>query len=148
LCDAVLGLAAGSFRDGTRVAGSPPARTANMLLANREQALRQLGEVRAHLDRLATALDAADPTRLVGLLRGAESARTALTGRTVRAEERRFPLTAADAELAYLLGLGERGGHLTGCLVVDDEVHYTCRLPEGSTPGAESISGSGIGPSL
>ncbi|WP_434741626.1 prephenate dehydrogenase [Micromonospora sp. SH-82] len=149
LSDAVLGLAAGSFRDGTRVAGSPPARTANMLLANREQALRQLDEVRAHLDRLATALAAADPTRLVGLLQGAESARTALTGRTVRVEERRFPLAdAADAEVAYLLGLGERGGHLTGCLVVDGEVHYTCRLPERSTPGAESISGSGIGPSL
>jgi prephenate dehydrogenase len=59
LRDAVLGLAAGSFRDGTRVAGTPPERTASMLLGNREHVLRELAAVTSFLDgwppRCATA---------------------------------------------------------------------------------------------
>ncbi|KXK63298.1 prephenate dehydrogenase [Micromonospora rosaria] len=130
LGDAVLALAAGSFRDGTRVAGSPPQRTANMLLGNREQVLRQLDGVRAYLDELAGALRADDPAGLVGLYRGAATARTGLDGRTLRAAARDFPLRdTGDAELAYLLALGADGGHLSGCRVADGRVTYTAHLP-------------------
>jgi prephenate dehydrogenase len=77
---AVLGLAAGSFEDGTRVAATPPTRTVDMLLSNREQVLSQLAVVTDFLAELAAALTSADADRLVGHYRRAQAARMALTG--------------------------------------------------------------------
>ncbi|MFG1676550.1 prephenate dehydrogenase [Micromonospora sp. NPDC049282] len=130
LRDAVLALAAGSFSDGTRVAGGPPERTANMLLGNRDQVLTELAEVGAFLDDLAGALRAGDAAALAGRLAEARTARTALRGRAFTAHRREFPAGADRAvELAYLRDLGAAGGHLTGCRVVADAVEYTAHLP-------------------
>ncbi|MEV0154371.1 prephenate dehydrogenase/arogenate dehydrogenase family protein [Micromonospora sp. NPDC050686] len=130
LRDAVLGLAAGSFRDGTRVAGTPARRTADMLANNREQALRQLDEVRAVLDELAAALRADDLPALVDRYEQARSARLALAGRRSRPGRREFPLAGDPAgELAYLCELGAAGGYLTGCRTGDGVVAYDGHRP-------------------
>ncbi|MEO3780434.1 prephenate dehydrogenase/arogenate dehydrogenase family protein [Micromonospora sp. B11E3] len=137
LRDAVLGLAAGSFRDGTRVAGTPARRTADMLLNNREQVLAQLGRVTAFLDELAAALRAGDADALVAHYQRARGLRLALLGRTTRPAARSFALGAeADDELEYLLSLGSAGGYLTACRVADGEVAYTGHVPEPDAAGA------------
>ncbi|SCL64098.1 prephenate dehydrogenase/arogenate dehydrogenase family protein [Micromonospora peucetia] len=129
--DAVLGLAAGSFRDGTRVAGTPARRTADMLFDNREQVLRQLGQVSAFLDGLASALHSQDIDALVALFQRARDLRTALLDRDLVAHRREFPAGGDHrAEVAYLMQLGADGGYLTGCRVDGDLVGYTGHLPE------------------
>ncbi|WP_089155117.1 prephenate dehydrogenase [Micromonospora sp. NBS 11-29] len=130
LRDAVLALAAGSFADGTRVAGGPPERTANMLLANRDRVLAELAAVGAFLDELAGALRADDAEALTGRLAVARAARSMLRERGLTAHRREFPAGADHPdELAYLRELGVAGGHLTGCRVADGTVAYTARLP-------------------
>ncbi|GGR85228.1 hypothetical protein GCM10010169_31940 [Micromonospora fulviviridis] len=129
LRDAVLALAAGSFSDGTRVAGGPPERTANMLLGNRERVLAELDAVRAYLDDLAEALRAGDPGKLAGRLAEGRTARAALRGRPFTAHRREFPADDHAGELAYLRELGAAGGHLTGCRVAGGAVTYTAHLP-------------------
>ncbi|MFG2058222.1 prephenate dehydrogenase [Micromonospora sp. NPDC048930] len=132
--DAVLGLAAGSFRDGTRVAGTPARRTADMLLNNRAEVLRQLAEVRAYLDELTAALAAGDPAALVAGYERARAARLALAGRVLEPGRREFPADGeAEEELVYLLELGAAGGHLTGCRVEAGTVTYTVHVP-GAAP--------------
>ncbi|MFI5832489.1 prephenate dehydrogenase [Micromonospora sp. NPDC051300] len=128
--DAVLALAAGSFSDGTRVAGGPPERTANMLLGNRDRVLAELAEVGVFLDELAGALRAGDAGALAGRLAEARTAREALRGRAFTTHRREFPAGADPAvELAYLREVGAAGGHLTGCRVAGDAVGYTAHLP-------------------
>jgi prephenate dehydrogenase len=145
LRDAVLALAAGSFTDGTRVAGGPAGRTANMLLANRGQALDGLASVRAVLDELTAALRDADPASLTALLDEGRTARAALRERAFGTHQREFPDDADHAgELAYLRELGAAGGHLSGCRTVAGAVRYTGHLPEPAGPGPGQ--GTGVEP--
>ncbi|RIV33163.1 prephenate dehydrogenase [Micromonospora radicis] len=130
LRDAVLTLAAGSFRDGTRVAGTPAGRTANMLRGNREQVLAALAEVTAVLDELAGALRTGDGELLTARYAEAAAARRALTGRPYREQLRSFPVGGRGDELAWLYGVGAAGGHLTGCWVDGAVVAYTAQLPQ------------------
>ncbi|SCL13450.1 prephenate dehydrogenase [Micromonospora inyonensis] len=152
LRDAVLALAAGSFRDGSRVAGAPAERTANMLLDNREYVLRELAGVRSFLDELAGALADADAGALTAACREARTARSALLGRTFTEFRRTFPTVPGDRpgavagapaaggpggpagspdELGFLLALGSAGGHLGGCRVSGTTVEYTAHKPAG-----------------
>ncbi|WP_328420144.1 prephenate dehydrogenase/arogenate dehydrogenase family protein [Micromonospora sp. NBC_00389] len=130
LRDAVLALAAGSFRDGTRVAGTPAERTANMLLGNRDRVLHELAEVRVFLDELATALTDGDAAVLTARYAEARAARSALLDRRFAERDREFPADGDHAaEVTWLRGLGDDGGHLTGCRVGTDVVSYTAWLP-------------------
>ncbi|WP_330465401.1 prephenate dehydrogenase [Micromonospora zamorensis] len=130
LRDAVLTLAAGSFSDGTRVAGTPAERTANMLLGNRDRVLHELDEVRAFLDGLAAALRAGDAPALIARYAEARAARSALSGRRLAGQTREFAVDGDhDAEVTWLHGLGDVGGHLTGCQVGSGTVSYTAWLP-------------------
>jgi prephenate dehydrogenase len=130
LREAVLALAAGSFTDGTRVAGGPPDRTANMLLANRGPVLTGLDAVRVVLDDLADALRAGDRATLTALLDEGRAARAAVRGRPFTAHRREFRAGVDHAgELAYLRELGAAGGHLTECRVEAGAVVYTGHLP-------------------
>ncbi|MFF5053899.1 prephenate dehydrogenase [Micromonospora sp. NPDC000663] len=130
LRDAILALAAGSFSDGTRVAGTPADRTANMLLGNRQRVLRELNEVTAFLDDLAAALHAGDGPALTARYDEARASRMALRDRRFDAYERRFPLDGDHAaEVSWLCGLGVAGGHLTGLRVGADTVCYAARRP-------------------
>ncbi|WP_422736805.1 prephenate dehydrogenase [Micromonospora sp. WMMD729] len=130
LRDAVLALAAGSFSDGTRVAGTPAERTANMLLGNRARVLDGLAEVRVLLDELADALRSADATGLTARYAQAGAARSALRERRFAPADRDFPADGDHTdEVAWLCELGAAGGHLTGCRVGPDVVSYPALLP-------------------
>ncbi|MFG2048255.1 prephenate dehydrogenase [Micromonospora sp. NPDC048935] len=130
LRDAILALAAGSFSDGTRVAGTPADRTANMLLGNRDRVLRELTEVTAFLDDLAAALRAGDAPALTARYDEARASRAALRGRRFDADDRRFPLDGDHtAEVSWLRGLGVAGGHLSGLHVGVETVSYAARRP-------------------
>jgi prephenate dehydrogenase len=148
LRDAVLALAAGSFRDGTRVAGTPAERTANMLLGNRDHVLRELAAVRAFLDELAAALADADAELLTAGHREARATRTSLFDRPFRVSGHDFVTVAgadregvaaearpgaggAAGELRFLLALGAGGGYLSDCRVTGSTVRYTAHTPAG-----------------
>ncbi|MER7458498.1 prephenate dehydrogenase/arogenate dehydrogenase family protein [Micromonospora sp. NPDC126480] len=133
LRDAVLALAAGSFRDGTRVAATPAARTANMLLGNRDRVLGELAGVTAYLDELAAALRAGDADRLTALQAAAGATRDLLSRPAYRTRVRDFPAGGDHTEeVAWLREVGAAGGHLGGCHVRADRVSYTAHLPEPS----------------
>ena len=91
-----LGLAAGSFRDGTRVAGSDPAFVTAMVEGNAGPTAAALDRVRRQLDR---------PWH--ELVAEGHAVRTAVTGR----RPVRVPL-----DRAALLALGRQGGAVTGRL--------------------------------
>ncbi|HEX6968276.1 MAG TPA: prephenate dehydrogenase/arogenate dehydrogenase family protein [Micromonosporaceae bacterium] len=132
LRDAVLALAAGSFRDGTRVAGTPSTRTADMLISNREFVLAQLKPVEGFLADLVAALRDDDRTRLAEHYEQARRLRDALAARPQTPSERTFPATGPyAAELDFLLELGRSGGHLSGCAVDGSTVTYRVYRPTG-----------------
>ncbi|MGK5742674.1 prephenate dehydrogenase [Micromonospora sp. URMC 103] len=134
--DAVLGLAAGSFRDGTRVAGTPATRTADMLFQNRDQVVRQLSQVSAFLDDLADALRREDLPALVARYRQAQELRGALADRATVPGRREFPAGGDHtAEVAYLLELGAAGGYLSGCRTDGDVVAYLEHRPPATGAG-------------
>lgn len=130
LRDAVLGLAAGSFRDGTRVAGTPSARTADMLLNNRDHVLRQVELVERFLADLIAALRANDRAQLLEHYTESRGLREALLSRPVTRSTRSFPARGKPAaEVAFLLELGRLGGYLTRCVVEESTVTYAVHRP-------------------
>ncbi|WP_430789071.1 prephenate dehydrogenase [Actinoplanes sp. G11-F43] len=115
-------LAAGSFRDGTRVAATRAELTAAMCGGNRDAVRAELRRLVGELAALDAALD--DPGALVPLLRRGEVAR------------RGWPAVAGDPRpemsgVSALLELGRSGGWVTS--VRDDEV-VTIRPESGRNP--------------
>ncbi|MDW3850096.1 prephenate dehydrogenase/arogenate dehydrogenase family protein [Micromonospora sp. BRA006-A] len=130
LRDAVLTLAAGSFSDGTRVAGGPPERTANMLLGNRDRVLAELDALGAFLSELTEALRGGDAGALADRFAEGRDVRATLRARTFSTHRREFPAAADHAgELAYLRELGAAGGHLSGVRETAGAVTYMGHLP-------------------
>lgn len=126
----VLGLAAGSFRDGSRVAGTPSARTADMLASNREAVIAQFSSVRRFLDDLVTAVEHGDDSRLVDLLSLARSVRMDFLQAEMVPSRRVFGTDLSNnEEHRFLMGLGAAGGYLTRCEVSGSEVTYEFLAP-------------------
>jgi len=123
--DAVLGLAAGSFTDGTRVAGTAPARTVDMLINNRDAVLAQLALVRQQLDDMTDALTNDDTDRLTTLFGHAREVRTRLTDRLAARAASHFDPTDPAAEFAFLMSTGARGAGLTDCTVTEHRISYS-----------------------
>ena len=100
-------LAAGSFRDGTRVAGTRPELTAAMCGGNRDAVHRELDRLIGVLEEFRTDLETADPVAaLTRSLRPAWEARRAWP--PVPGEPEKVP-----ADLPALLALGRSGGWVT-----------------------------------
>ncbi|GAB2927235.1 hypothetical protein GCM10027280_13270 [Micromonospora polyrhachis] len=128
--EAILGLAAGSFRDGTRVAGTPSRRTVDMLVNNRDFVLRQMELVDTFLADLSAALRANDVEALTAHLNQSRGLRESLLSRPMTRSAQRFPVAGPDElELDFLLRLGEAGGYLTGCATDSATVSYTAFQP-------------------
>jgi prephenate dehydrogenase len=72
-----LSLAGPGFRDFTRIAASDPAVWRDILLANREEVLKQSQRFRLALDALEHAMLAGNPQALEDMIRGASEARAA-----------------------------------------------------------------------
>ena len=71
----LFALAAGGFRDFTRIAGSSPEMWRDICLSNRDLILEDLARYRAELDRLGELLRAADGPGLEALFSAAREAR-------------------------------------------------------------------------
>ena len=105
-------LAAGSFRDGTRVAASAPALIASICGGNADRVRESLDAIQADLDQARDALAAPDPiAALVPWLRTGSRARAGWPPRAGGATE-------LPARADVLLRLGDVGGWLVG--VADD----------------------------
>ena len=72
-----LAVAGPGFRDFSRIAASEPRMWHDILLANRDEVLKQIHQFRASLDRLEQALTHSDGTALHGLIAPASGARAA-----------------------------------------------------------------------
>ncbi|MBV1852080.1 prephenate dehydrogenase [Catellatospora tritici] len=116
-----LTLGAGSFRDGSRVAGAPPELTAAMCSGNTAAVQTALADVQRRLDDAAKAMEARDPFRAVRewALEG-HTARTAWPPAPGRPEQ--LPVRAET-----LLRLGQAGGWITA--VAPDRRTVTAFLP-------------------
>jgi prephenate dehydrogenase len=116
-------LAAGSFRDGTRVAASPPELIAAMCGGNAGPVLGALDALIAQLDEARAALESDDPIRRVRRWAApAHAARTAWPSGWGLPNQ--IPATVDD-----LLALGDEGGWVTA--VAADGRTVTSALPVG-----------------
>lgn len=105
-----LGLAAGSFRDGTRVAGTNPARTEAMVAENAPWVVPAIRSVVADLGRLADSLEAG--TDVSAFFR--EGSAIAARRRAPTGEPGYVELAPGAADWRErLLAVGERGGVVT-----------------------------------
>ncbi|HWG99330.1 MAG TPA: prephenate dehydrogenase/arogenate dehydrogenase family protein [Pilimelia sp.] len=119
-------LAAGSFRDGTRVAASRPELVAAMCTGNAAAVAAALDGLRAALDAARTALDAPDPmAALRPWLAGGHAARSGWPARP-------GPAGPLPADVTELLGLGRAGGWVTG--VAADRRTVTAVRPAPADP--------------
>jgi prephenate dehydrogenase len=100
-------LAAGSFRDLTRVAASDPSVWTELLLANRQPVIGALTDLRERLSSLSSALESGDAGGLHALLDRAQSVRRGLTPPVVAV---RVALADEPGELARVGRALERSG--------------------------------------
>jgi prephenate dehydrogenase len=106
-------MAAGSFRDGTRVAASDPALVASMCGMNAAALRQALCDCKRWLDRADSALEASD-AGLLTLFSQAHGARGGLPAKGEDALRTRQAVAASSADelVALLAALGEEGGRI------------------------------------
>ncbi len=92
-----MGLAAGSFRDLTRVAGSDPALWLDVLAANKSEILRAIAELQERLGVIAQLIDAGDMESLNSHLSSSREVRRSLSARATAV---RIALADEPGELA------------------------------------------------
>ena len=128
-----LALAAGSFRDGTRVAGSPPDLVTALCDGNRSALAGAADTTIARLTRAAEVLRSGGS--VAGLAEAGHAARRRFVALSVGGA--RWSLKSSDPALRErLAALGAAGGHLTG---VSSEM-LDCWTPAGSAGGAMGTS--------
>lgn len=104
-------LAAGSFRDLTRVTASPPERTAEFCWANRDATAARLRDVAARLQGAVAVLEQGGPDDLVALLAAGHAARESYHAARTDLVEETMTLPADDPGWAGpLLALADAGG--------------------------------------
>lgn len=111
ITDVAVGLAAGSFRDGTRVARTDPARTEAMVVENAGWVGPALRVAARDLERLADALDSNGPTGWFFSRADALRAGGAEPGSQTLSTVTLDPQGPWQTEL---VALGARGGRITG----------------------------------
>ena len=108
-------LAANSFRDLTRVTGSPPARTAEFCFANRDSAAMVLREVREALDDVIHGFELGDADPLTHLLEAGHAARHDLDRSRVQTADGTVELRPDDRDWsAPLIEIASAGGVVVG----------------------------------
>lgn len=110
----VLALAAGGFRDTTRITGSPPEMWLDILASNRGPVLEMVAAFRAALDEVEGALRAGDRARLAAALERARATRQRLPRRPKGLLPAYFELAVTVEDRPGVIGrlatlLGDRG---------------------------------------
>jgi prephenate dehydrogenase len=132
--DLAFGLAAGSFRDGTRVARSPAEFWAGISVENAANLASIVREAGAMFAQLADALDAGDRSAVTTFFARGVHGRVEFERRTALPTT----LTIAPADVARddasvrdtLLDLGRRGGYVTHIERGADALMLRARVPE------------------
>lgn len=114
-----LRLAAGSFRDGSRVAGSEPWLSASMVNLNSANVRGSLDRAVGLLSGLRDALDRGDDAAVVGFFESARSVRTAYTAAKSQTATETVSVLASDA--VATLGAACADGALVSSLAVNDD---------------------------
>jgi prephenate dehydrogenase len=127
---AVLRLAAGGFRDMTRIAAGHPGIWPDICAENREAIVAELGALIDALDEMREVIGAGDRDALVRSLEQARAARVALPARVQRPEdlaELRIPIPDRKGELARILTLASE----LDVSVADIEIAHSSEGPQG-----------------
>jgi prephenate dehydrogenase len=127
----LLRLAAGGFRDMTRIAAGHPGIWPDICVANREAIVAALDDYRAALDNVRELIDTRDRDGLLALLERARTARRSLPVGTTRSGEQlvelRVPVPDRPGVLAEVTTLaGEQGVN-----IADLEIAHSMEGPEG-----------------
>jgi prephenate dehydrogenase len=127
---AVLRLAAGGFRDMTRIAAGHPGIWPDICAENREAIVTELGALIDALDEMREVIGAGDRDSLVRTLEQARTARVALPARVQRPEdlsELRISIPDRKGELARILTLASE----LDVSVADIEIAHSSEGPQG-----------------
>jgi prephenate dehydrogenase len=107
-------LAAGGFKDTTRIAAGSPELWCGIALDNREALARGLGEIREVIARIESALDAGDARALLRILADAARQRAAIPSTWVpdsaRLVEVRIPMSNHPGTVAQVTGFAAKAG--------------------------------------
>jgi prephenate dehydrogenase len=126
----ILSLAAGSFRDRTRVASTLPERTTDMLWHNRKFLIEDIRAFRQILDIFAEAAEQEDQSNLRAKFEEAFRLRQELLTRNMRQFKEKFDFTLdRRRETSFLCEVGMIGGHITECELTDTMIAYNVWLP-------------------
>lgn len=123
--EALFRLAAGGFKDSTRIAAGSPALWTGIAFENPEAITRGLQEMQEILGQYASALEGADRSRFTTLLDRAAQARQALPAKWIPATEDllevRIPLTNHPGAIAEVTTIASQ----VGCNIQSIEIDHT-----------------------
>ncbi len=118
-----LGLAAGSFRDGTRVAGTNPRRTEAMITENQEWVVSAIREAAAGLVRMADLLEAGED--ISPFFDSAAQVKRLLQARSRESGSVDFDALTEEAWRTVLLDIGSGGGQIIAVDPQRGRVHHS-----------------------
>jgi prephenate dehydrogenase len=121
----VLRLAAGGFKDMTRIAAGSPDLWAGICLDNRDALIRGLSEYAEQLARFATLLATGDTTGVREWLERAAEVRRALPAQWVPASEHLSVLSVPVTDRPGMVGAVTQAAARAGCNIEDIEIDHT-----------------------
>jgi prephenate dehydrogenase len=127
---ALLRLAAGGFRDMTRIAASHPGIWPDICAENREAIVGELDRLIEALRHVQGLVDRSDRDGLVGVLEQARSARTALPARFQRPQDLAELHVMIPDRAGVLAEITTRASQL-GVSIVDIEIAHSMEAPQG-----------------
>lgn len=126
-----LQLAAGSFRDGTRVAGSEPWLSASMVTFNRTEVLRLLNLFQDEIAKMKIAIEGSNNDEVLALFASAQNVRRAYEKAKENATQQNVVWSAAEA-IAQLLNACKNGALISGLAVTENS--WSVRLEGTGSP--------------
>ncbi len=121
----VLRLAAGGFKDTTRIAAGSPDLWTGICMDNREAVVRALGEYTAQLGEFSGALAAGDVAGVRAWLARAADVRSALPAQWVPASERLTVLSIPVSDRPGVVSTVTHAAARAGCNIEDIEIDHT-----------------------
>lgn len=121
----VLRLAAGGFKDMTRIAAGSPELWTGICLDNRDAVVRGLGEYVAQIERFSTLLSASDREGLVSWLGSAADVRRSLPARWVPASEQLTELSVPITDHPGMVSAVAQAAAHSRCNIEDIGIDHT-----------------------
>lgn len=121
----VLRLAAGGFKDMTRIAAGSPELWTGIVLDNRDALVRGLHDYAELLTRFASLVDAGDSDGINAWLTRAAEVRKALPARWVPASERLSVLSVPISDRPGMVSTVTQAAARSGCNIEDIEIDHT-----------------------